>query len=61
MSRSTEGDNTPDKYRIGGGSSGVIVSVIGQKIFVRGANTAMKTNVAITGDVSTGQKKFTTG
>ena len=58
MSGSTKVGNTHDKYRIGSGSSGVIVSVTGRIFFVRGANIAIKMNGAIAGDSATGQKKF---
>ena len=58
MARITEGGNTPDKYRIGGGSSGAIVSVTVLKLFVRGAKTAVKMNGAIAVDSTTGRKKF---
>ena len=58
MDRSTEGGSTPDKCRICSGISGIVVSVTGQKIFVRGANTIMKMNVDIAGDSATGNNKF---
>ena len=55
---STEDGSTSDKCMIGSDGSGVIVSVRGQNISVRGANTATKINGAITEDSATGQKKF---
>ena len=58
MTGITEGGNILDKYRIDGGSSGVIVSFTGRKIFLRGANTAMKMNGALAGDLSTGRRKL---
>ena len=58
MDGSTEGGSTPDKYRIGGGSRGIIVSVTVRKIFLQGANTAIKMNGAIVGDSATRRKKF---
>ena len=53
MAGSTEGDITSDKCRISGDSSGV------ENLFVRGANTVMKTNGTIEGDSETRRKKFT--
>ena len=55
----TEGSSTSDKCRISGGSGGFNVSVIDQKLFVWGANTAMKMNGAIAGDSATVRKQFT--
>ena len=59
MAGSTEGGRTPDKFRVGGGSSDVIFGVTGQNLFVGGENTAMKMNGTIAGDSATGQRKFT--
>ena len=61
VSGSTEGGSTSDKFRIGGGGSGVIVIVTGKIIFVRGANTAMKINSAIAGDSETGRRNSLLG
>ena len=58
MAVSTEVGNTPDKYRIDGGITSFIVSVIDRKLFLRGANTAIKMNGAIVGDSATRRKKF---
>ena len=58
MAGSTEFGNTPDKYRISGCSRGDIISGTGRKLFLRGANTAMKMNSAIAEDSAIGRKKF---